>query len=127
MSNPMQTHGAPSWIQHHGKDPAAARKFYETTLGWTVNDMPMQDGSSYAAIAVGESPVGGFLPQPVPEGAWMIYITVDNVDARTDKARAGGAEILSEPADFPGVGRMSTLKDPFGGVISLITYESQQG
>ncbi len=123
----MQTHGAPSWIQHHGGDPAAARKFYENVLDWQVNDMPMQDGSSYSAITVGDAPVGGFMPMPMPAGAWMIYITVDDVDARFGKALDSGAEAVSEPADFPGVGRMATIKDPFGASIALITYENQQG
>ena len=126
MSNPMNTHGAPSWIQHMGADPAAARKFYEQTLGWNVSDMPMQDGNSYAGIMVGDNPVGGFLPQPSPQGAWMIFITVDDVDARFNKAISAGATGLSDPADFPGVGRMATLTDPYGATISLITYESMQ-
>ncbi len=127
MTNPIQTHGAPSWIQHMGSDPAAARKFYEQTLGWNVSDMPMSDGSAYAGIMVGDAPVGGFLPQPVPEGAWMIYITVDDVDARFARALDGGATGVSEPADYPGVGRMATITDPYGATISLITYESMQG
>lgn len=125
MSNTIPSHGAPSWIQHHGSDPEAARKFYEKALGWTVIDMPMKDGSSYAAIQVGEAPVGGFMPQPVPEGGWTIYVTVDDVDARTKTAADGGAEIVSDPMDLPGVGRMATIKDPFGASIAFITYESQ--
>lgn len=127
MTNPMQTHGAASWIQHSGSDPAAARKFYENVLGWTVNDMPMQNGSAYAGIVVGENPIGGFMPQPVPEGQWLIYITVDDVDTRFKSALDNGAEGISEPADFPGVGRMATIKDPHGASIAIITYESQQG
>lgn len=127
MTNPMQTHGAASWIQHSGSDPAAARKFYENVLGWTVNDMPMQNGSAYAGIVVGENPIGGFMPQPVPEGQWLIYITVDDVDTRFKSALDNGAEGIGEPADFPGVGRMATIKDPHGASIAIITYESQQG
>ncbi len=126
MSNAMQTHGHPSWIQHSGPDPVAARKFYENSLGWNVADMPMQDGSSYAGIMVGEAPVGGFMPVPAPQGAWTVYITVDDVDARYAKALKAGATGVSEPADFPGVGRIGTITDPFGASIALITYESMQ-
>ena len=126
MSNPMHTHGAASWIQHSGSDPAGARKFYEAVLGWTVNVMPMQDGSSYAGIVVGEKPIGGFMPVPVQDGAWTIYITVDDVDARFQAALDNGAEGIEEPADFPGVGRMAKIRDPYGASISLITYESMQ-
>jgi hypothetical protein len=127
MTNQMQTHGAPSWIQHSGSDPAAARKFYETVLGWNVADMPMQDGAAYPGIMIGENPVGGFMPFPAPEGQWLIYITVDNVDSRFKSALDNGAEGVSDPTDFPGVGRMATIKDPHGASIALITYEAPQG
>lgn len=69
MANkPNSTHGAASWLQHSSSDPLAARKFYETVLGWTVSEMPMKDGSNYSAIIVGGAPVGGFSPMP-GEGA----------------------------------------------------------
>lgn len=126
MSTPMQTHGAASWIQHSGSDPAAARKFYEKVIGWNVVDMPMESGSAYAGIMVGKGPIGGFMPQPVADGAWTIYVTVDDVDARYKSAIEEGAEGLSEPADFPGVGRIATIRDPFGASLALITYESMQ-
>lgn len=125
MTNPMQTHGAPSWIEHRGGDPAAARKFYENVLGWEVKDMPMQDGSSYPVISVGDNPVGGFFPQPM-EGGWMLFLTVDDVDARYAKALDAGASSVTEPASMPGVGRMATIRDPQGGTVSLITYEAPQ-
>jgi hypothetical protein len=72
------THGAPSWLQHSSSDPAAARKFYETVLGWTVSEMPMKNGSNYPAIVVGDKPVGGFSPMP-GSGGWLTFITVDDV------------------------------------------------
>lgn len=126
MSNsPMATHGAPSWIQHGGTDPAAARRFYEKVLGWKVVDMPMKDGSAYPGIMVGEGPVGGFSPQPAKGGAWTIYITVDDVDQRYKAALKAGAKSVSEPFSAPGVGRMATIEDPFGASIAFITYESQ--
>ncbi len=124
MSNsPTMNHGAPSWIGHTSADPVAARKFYEKVLGWSVVDMPMQDGTSYAGIMVGEGPVGGFPPQPTSEGAWLTYITVDDVDARYAAALDAGATGVSEPATAPGVGRMATIKDPFGASLAFITYE----
>ncbi|MEO4040902.1 VOC family protein [Hoeflea sp. CAU 1731] len=127
MSNPMQTHGAASWIQHSGSDPAAARKFYETVLGWSVADMPMQNGAAYPGIMVGEAPIGGFMPQPAENGEWTIYITVDDVDARYQSALDKGADGVEAPTDYPGVGRMAKIRDPFGASIAMITYESMQG
>ena len=126
MNEPMATHGAPSWIEHHGGQPEEARQFYAKVLDWNISDLPMKDGSSYPGILVGETPVGGILPMPVAEGGWRVYLTVDDVDARYQRAIDAGATSISEPENFPGVGRMATIKDPFGANIAFITYESQQ-
>lgn len=122
MANePNRTHGAPSWIQHSGKDPTAARKFYESVLGWGISEMPMKDGSNYAAVVVGDGPVGGFAPMP-GDGGWLNYITVDDVDARVKKAKDAGATVVAEAMTVPGVGRMATIADPFGARIAFIDY-----
>lgn len=119
------TAGAPSWIEHSGPDGAAARKFYEDVIGWTVKEMPMGDGSNYPVLHVGEESVGGLNPRPSEAGLWTVYITVDDVDATHAKAVANGARSLAEPFDAPGVGRMAHILDPFGAALAFITYESQ--
>lgn len=121
MTDPNTTHGAPSWLEHSGADPKAARKFYEDVLGWSVGEMPMKDGSTYPAIMVGDRPVGGFPPVP-GAGGWLPYITVDDVDARVEAATQAGARILRAPMTAPGVGRMAAIADPFGGQIAFIDY-----
>ena len=120
-NHPNTTHGSPSWLQHSSSDPAAARKFYETVLGWKVAEMPMQDGSSYPAIVVGDGPIGGFSPLP-GEGGWLAYITVDDVDARLAQAEAAGATVAAPAMTAPGVGRMATIVDPFGAKLAFIDY-----
>ncbi len=125
--NTMTTPGVAGWIEYSGPDTAAAKKFYGEIVGWNIADMPMQDGSNYPGIMVGEGPIGGFSPAPSDEGKWTIFITVDDVDGRTAKVKKAGGKVLSEPVDMPGVGRMSTIEDPQGGRIALITYESMQG
>lgn len=122
MANELNsTHGAPSWLQHSSSDPAAARDFYETVLGWTVSELPMKDGSNYPAIVVAGAPVGGFAPIP-GEGGWLAYITVDDVDSRLEKAKAAGATIIAEALTAPGVGRVATIADPFGARMAFIDY-----
>lgn len=127
MSESSTTHGAPSWIEHHGAKPEEARRFYETVIGWTIGDLPMKDGSSYPGIVIGDGPVGGISPHPDAQGSWLLYLTVDDVDARYQKAIGEGAEGVSEPMTVAGVGRMATIRDPFGASISLITYEPNEG
>ncbi|GJM10201.1 MAG: hypothetical protein DHS20C11_24770 [Lysobacteraceae bacterium] len=124
MNDPMATHGAPSWIEHNSGAPDQAREFYADVLGWTIADLPMKDGSAYPGVMLGETPVGGISPIPVEQGAWRIYITVDDVDARHAKALAAGAQCAGEPMSVPGVGRMASVTDPFGATIAFITYEA---
>lgn len=118
--------GNAGWIQHSGPDAAAAKKFYSDVMGWTITDLPMQNGSNYAAVMVGDGPIGGFSPMPEDNGAWTIFVTVEDVDAAASKVKQAGGRILSELMDMPGVGRMSTILDPQGGRIAMITYESMQ-
>lgn len=123
MSNPMQTHGAFSWMELHSGDSAKAKDFYSSLLGWGLEDMEMP-GMTYTVIANGEDKLGGFPPMPADTPRWLPYVTVDDVDARVEKAKSLGATVASEPMSVPGVGRMATLVDPVGGVIALITYEA---
>lgn len=120
----MTTLGNSGWIGHSGPDQGKAKAFYQDVLGWTINDMPMQDGSSYAAAMIGETAIGGFSPMPEDAGSWTIYFTVEDVDASVAKAEAHGATILQPSMDARGVGRMATLTDPQGARFALITYES---
>ncbi len=118
--NPMETHGAVSWIEHSGPDAARARTFYENVLGWQVAETPMPAGA-YSAIMLGEKPIGGFSPAPGSDG-WKLYITVDDVDGRVALAQKAGAAVTSDAVDVPGVGRMATIRDPFGASLCLIDY-----
>ena len=120
----MTTLGNSGWIGHSGPDAAKAKAFYKDVLGWSINDMPMQDGSSYSAAVVGETAIGGFSPMPEESGSWTIYFTVANVDDAVTKAQAKGANVVAPAMDVPGVGRMATLTDPQGARFALITYES---
>ena len=120
----MTAIGNPGWIGHSGPDQDKAKAFYKDVLGWAIQDMPMQDGSSYSSIVVGETPIGGFSPMPEETGAWTIFVTVPDVDAAVTRAEAWGGTVLAPAMDMPGVGRMATLADPQGARFAVITYES---
>lgn len=120
----MTTVGNSGWIGHSGPDQDKAKAFYQDVLGWTINDMPMQDGSSYSAAVVGETAIGGFSPMPEDQGSWTIFFTVADVDTSVAKAEANGAKVIQPAMDMSGVGRMATLTDPQGARFALITYES---
>lgn len=120
----MTAVGNAGWIGHAGPDQGQAKAFYQEVLGWSINEMPMQDGSNYSAAVVGETAIGGFSPMPEDSGSWTIFFTVANVDESVARAEAKGAAIIQPAMDMPGVGRMATLTDPQGARFALITYES---
>jgi predicted enzyme related to lactoylglutathione lyase len=51
--------------------------------------------------------------------AWASYVTVDDLDTATARARDLGANVVAEPFDVMEVGRMSTIQDPTGAVLCL--------
>jgi hypothetical protein len=125
MSEAMQRHGAFSWCELMTTDVKAATQFYTKLLGWNTEDMSME-GMTYTVVKTGDTGVGGIMPFP-PQMAgtpphWGSYITVNDVDATARQAQALGATILLPPTDIPNVGRFSTLQDPQGAVVSIITY-----
>ena len=59
------------------------------------------------------------VPESMPN-YWMVYFTVDDVDAVHRKAIGLGAQELAGPFDFPG-GRMSIVNDPQGAAFGLMS------
>jgi uncharacterized glyoxalase superfamily protein PhnB len=51
------------------------------------------------------------------------YVVIDDVDAHAERARAAGAEIISEPEDQDYGGRVYSARDPEGNVWSFGSYD----
>lgn len=123
MSTPSQTHGTFSWMELHSNQGDKAQAFYKDLLGWETQTADVGVGP-YTMIMNNEDMIGGFPSMETETPRWLPYVTVDDVDARIERARSLGATIAMEPFSVPNVGRMATLVDPVGGVIALITYEA---
>lgn len=101
--------------------------FYGKVFGWTFDDWPMADGTTYKVAMIGKKPVAGIMPRTpdVPPDAppsWMAYVNVDDCDTTLEKAVEGGAEVLFPATDMEGIGRLAVVKDPHGAVIAFIKY-----
>jgi uncharacterized protein len=122
----MSSHGHFHWNELLTADVERAKRFYQDTIGWTFEPMPMEDGATYWIAKVGDEPVGGIFPtnrppyQGIPE-CWMSYLAVDDVDARTKKAVAAGAKLMRPIFDVPDVGRIAILTEPGGAGVGWIT------
>lgn len=102
-------------------DPDKARAFYGSLFDWNLKDMPMPEGN-YTMIEVGGDGTGGGImkhPMPGQPSVWIPYISVDDVDAATTKARSLGGQIIRDVTPIPGMGSFSIVLDPTGAAFGL--------
>lgn len=113
------------WFELATTDQPAAKAFYANLFGWTPVDNPMGPGAVYttfklegldAAAAYNmqkEQRDAGILPN------WMVYIAVDNADAKAKLAAELGGKVHIQPFDVMEHGRMAVVEDPTGAVFSI--------
>ncbi len=118
-------HGRFVWFELLTKDIDKAKSFYPEVLPWRIEPTPMQDGSSYNLIKVGDQGVGGLMsPQADVPTAWVSYVSVANVDETAKKIKAAGGTTQMDAFDAPGVGRMQPVSDPHNGMFCLFKGET---
>jgi predicted enzyme related to lactoylglutathione lyase len=112
--------GAFCWDELATSDGNAAKKFYTALFGWKANESPMgPDQPPYVMLEKGSKPVAALYENKKTRPHWNSYVSVTNVDDAAKKAKSLGAKILAEPFDVMDVGRMATIQDPYGAVLSL--------
>ena len=122
----FQSQGANAfgWADLNARGVDKALPFYQQVFGWTLKpsgsaEQPYTefqvDGESFA----GATEMLPMVPAETPS-YWMVYFTVDDVDATHRKAIEAGARELVAPLDFPG-GRMSIVSDPQGAAFGLMS------
>jgi predicted enzyme related to lactoylglutathione lyase len=121
------SHGAFVWHELMTSDPAAAKAFYGSVVGWSVQLSPVP-GMEYWMLKAGETPVCGLMSVPEEakqQGArpmWVGYVGVDDVDAATEKAKKLGGTVYRPPADIPMVGRFSIIGDPQRTMLAMFKF-----
>lgn len=117
------------WNELMTTDTAKDGDFYAGLFGWakdTQNFGPLE----YTMFSNGDRPAGGMLKitpdmGPIPPN-WLVYFSVDDCDAKTQKANDLGAKTMKPPDDIPGIGRFSILVDPQGAAFALIKLDNPQ-
>ena len=135
--------GAFAWAELLTPEPRAAVGFFQQLFGHEVTEYPQDDGGTYITLIAGGSEVAGVAPEPLigdddegAEGAgeaagpdsaeararqgWQVYFGVSSVKEAVLAAVAAGAEVLVEPEFADDGGTIATLKDPQGGVFSVL-------
>ncbi len=126
MSDDAKKVGAISWTDLTVKDAEGVKAFYEGVVGWKSEGLSMgdyedfcmqrpADGQTVAGICHAKG-VNAKIPP-----AWLIYITVDDINASVAKVKELGGEVLDGPRSAGG-GTMCVIRDPAGAVAGLYQH-----
>lgn len=122
--------GAFCWFELATTDQEAAKQFYISLFGWTVNDFPMGATGSYSLFDLeGQSVAAAYtmVPEQRSKGIppyWIIYVATNSADKTASRAAELGAKVIVAPNDVYGFGRMAVISDPTHAPFSI--WEPQQ-
>jgi uncharacterized protein len=111
------------WVELATSDGAAAKKFYTSLFGWSVNEFPMGDGATYSMLEKNGKQAGalyqlGSQQKGVPPH-WNSYVCVASADESAAKAKKLGGTVVMEPFDVMDQGRMANVSDPTGAMFAV--------
>jgi uncharacterized protein len=116
--------GSFGWNELGTRDTAKAKEFYGAVFGWGADSQDMGQMGTYTTWKVGEDMVGGMfdiagvVPDEVP-AHWLVYFTVDDLDASLEKVESGGGDLRNGPIEIP-IGRFAVVADQFGAVFAVM-------
>ena len=108
-----------TWFEIHTGDPARAKEFYGSVLGWTFDDDSMP---GYTMIGLGDdAPIGGGLVDTAGEypSDAVFMVQVPDVGASIDAARAAGGSVISEARTMPNGLSFGYVANPDGAVFGV--------
>ena len=115
--------GKIGWIDMTVDDADGVRDFYKTVVGWGSESVGMGDYSDYAmTMPSSDEAVSGICHArgsnaDLPTG-WLIYITVEDVEASAAACTENGGEIVIPIKGLAG-GRFCVIRDPAGSAAAL--------
>lgn len=126
--------GMPVWYELLAADLPKARKFYASVVGWTFVQSDIPEAPDYWFLSrPGGGATGGAMQltdEMVAGGGrpiWLMYLAVEDVDAKVAAIEAAGGSVLMPAFDLNGVGRMALVKDPQGIPFYVMRGFSDQG
>jgi predicted enzyme related to lactoylglutathione lyase len=116
--------GSIGWADLTTENADEVRDFYREVVGWQTTEVSMGDYSDYCMDEpqTGKSVAGichaRGLNAAVP-AAWLIYITVADLDKSIAACVERGGEVVAEPRMMGQQGRYCVIRDPSGAVAAL--------
>ena len=120
--------GRIAWLDLTVPDASATRDFYCEVVGWSVQEVEMEDEkgrySDYSLLSDDGNPAVGVchargenlgLP-PI----WMLYLPVGDLGESLRRVRAEGGEIIKVRRGDDGESADGILRDPVGACLALV-------
>ena len=120
--------GCISWLDLTVSDASATCDFYRQVVGWSVQDVEMEDTgerySDYNMISADGDPAAGVCHArglnlglaPV----WMIHLPVGDLAESLRRVREGGGKIIKETRGTNGEKAFAVIQDPVGACLVLV-------
>ncbi len=120
--------GQISWLDLTVSDASATRDFYREVVGWSVQDVEMEDAggrySDYAMCASdGEAVAGVCHARGVNQGlppVWLICLPVGDLVQSLAQVGKNGGEVLEARKGSDGGLAYAAIRDPVGAYLALI-------
>ena len=115
------------WYELMTTDAAAAKRFYDPIVGWSIAADQVAPDVNYRMINRADGGMAGGLLELTKEmqdgGArptWLGYLHAADVDAKVEEIKADGGQVLMAPWDQPDVGRLAMVTGPDGAPFYLM-------
>lgn len=112
--------GTPNWIDLAAPDLDEAAKFYGELFGWESQEAPgdPEETGGYRFFMLDGKVVAGYGPPGEGEPpSWRGYVAVGDADETASKAKEAGGEVVLDPLDVMGAGRMAVFRDTEGAIV----------
>lgn len=121
---------ATDWREDLRHARRTSQSFYRDLLGWAYTPDRGHGEASELSTAGRERIQQG--PVSLPSkwvngeerrvGPKQVWVRVDDVEETVERATELGAQVQIPPLNVQGVGRIATVLDPMGSLVSLIQY-----
>ncbi len=115
--------GSIGWSDLTVPDAGSLSGFYSAVAGWTAEPLDMSGYSDYVMKNPAGDAVAGICHARGPNSnlppAWLVYITVTDLDVSLSRCLELGGKILAGPKGGPGSPRYAVIQDPAGACAAL--------
>ena len=115
--------GEMAWIDLTVDNAEEVKGFYQSVVGWKVDDVSMGDYEDYSMNSPTDNqPIAGVchargVNKDLPP-AWLPYFLVENIDESVANVQSLGGSLLTEIKTM-GSDRYAVIKDPAGAACAI--------